>query len=188
MDEFCKDDIPRLCDHSLLRNSSRHTRPCSLAESYVSSGRDLTLEHILQQGSALYPISFVLQYEFVHESMSCNQVFTSLYEDSSSSTLQHSYFTSLSSSPLSKSIKFSSPKSVFFYGRGGTQNLSCVYKFETPAEQKVELSILRASFGNKHCKSYIDPLVDRWACNSNERSLGKDGIAELQVNYQHLII
>lgn len=26
--QFCKDDKPRLCDHALLSNSSRLTRPC----------------------------------------------------------------------------------------------------------------------------------------------------------------
>ena len=183
MGEFCKYDAPRLCDHSLLRNSSRHTRPCSLAESYVSSGRDLTLEHILRQGSALYPVSFVLRYEFVHESMSCNHVFTSSSIASSSSSLQPSSLSSSGSSSSSKSGKFASPESVFFYGRGGAQNLSCVYRFEAEPEQRIELSILRASFGDKKCKSYVDPLVDRWACNRDRVKPKKDGIAELQVCY-----
>ncbi|XP_015605367.1 uncharacterized protein LOC107272589 [Cephus cinctus] len=155
MGQFCKDDIPHLCDHSLLRNSSRHTRPCSLAESYVSTGRDLTLEHVLRQGSALYPISFVLRYEFVHESMSCNQIFTSSSNSTSSSS---------SSSSSARSGKFTSPKSVFFYGRGGSQNLSCVYRFEAEPDQRVELSIVSASFGDRECTSYMDPLVNRWAC------------------------
>lgn len=179
MGEFCKYDVPRLCDHSLLRNSSRHTRPCSLAESYVSSGRDLTLEHILRQGSALYPVSFVLRYEFVHESMSCNHVFTSSSFASSSTSLQ----SLSSSSSSSKSGKFNSPKSVFFYGRGGAQNLSCVYRFEAEPEQRIELSILRASFGDKQCKSHVDPLVDRWACNRDKSKSKKNGIAELQVRF-----
>lgn len=192
MGEFCKYDVPRLCDHSLLRNSSRHTRPCSLAESYVSSGRDLTLEHILRQGSALYPVSFVLRYEFVHESMSCNHVFTSSSFASSSSAASSSSSSSSSSwqasslSSSSKSGKFTSPKSVFFYGRGGAQNLSCVYRFEAEPEQRIELSILRASFGDKQCKSYVDPLVDRWACNRDRGKPKKNGIAELQVCYQYL--
>lgn len=176
MGEFCKYDIPRLCDHSLLRNSSRHTRPCSLAESYVSTGRDLTLEHILRQGSALYPVSFVLRYEFVHESMSCNHIFTSSSFTSLSPSLQ-----SQSSSSSLKSGKFYSPKSVFFYGRGGAQNLSCIYRFQAEPEQRIELSILRASFGDKQCKSYVDPLVDRWACYRDKSKSRKNGIAELQV-------
>ncbi|XP_012251545.2 uncharacterized protein LOC105683496 [Athalia rosae] len=168
MGEFCKDDIPRLCDHSLLRNSSRHTRPCTLSESYVSTGRDLTMEHILRQGSALYPISFVLRYEFVHangdggvpvhESMSCNEVFKS---------------------SVSRAGKFTSPKSVFFYGRGGAQNLSCIYRFEADSEQRVQLSISAASFGERLCDSYVDQLIGRWECVYNSE---KDGISEIEIS------
>ncbi|GLH11483.1 Cubilin [Gryllus bimaculatus] len=85
--EFCKDESPRLCDHALLSNSTRFTRPCALAESYVSSGPELTLETFLRQGSALYPVSFVLRYEFVDTALegapvrgaasACDRVFTS---------------------------------------------------------------------------------------------------------------
>lgn len=144
MGEFCKDEIPRLCDHSLLRNSSRYTRPCSMSESYISTGRYLTLEQVLRQGSALYPVSFVVRYEFVHEASSCNRVFAA----------------GASSDP----VTFGSPKSVFFFGRGGAVNLSCTYRFETGSDKRLELVITRASFGQRNCKSKIDPLVNRWSC------------------------
>lgn len=156
MGQYCKDEVPRLCDHSLLRNSSRRTRPCSLAESYVSTGRDLTLENILCQGSALYPVSFVLKYEFVHGMSSCNHLFTSVPSAASAAT----------PSSVSKTGQFSSPRNVFFFGRGGAQNLTCNYRFEAEPEQRVEISIVRASFGDKSCTSFMDPLVNRWACSS----------------------
>ncbi|XP_023246142.1 uncharacterized protein LOC106639496 [Copidosoma floridanum] len=163
MGEFCKDEVPRLCDHSLLRNGSRHTRPCSMAESYVSTGRHLTLEHVLRQGSALYPVSFVVRYEFVHEASSCNRV---LSAGGSASEFQ----------------SFGSPRSVFFYGRGGAANLSCVYRFEVGPDRRLELAITRASFGGRSCKSRIDPLVNRWSC---ERPTGNnrrtEGTAELRL-------
>ncbi|XP_076375175.1 uncharacterized protein LOC117229697 [Megalopta genalis] len=171
--QFCKDDTPRLCDHSLLRNGSRHARPCSLAESYVSTGRALTLEHILRQGSALYPISFVLRYEFVHEAVPCNHVFGSASASSTSSTSS----LSLSSAKIGR---FASPKSVFFYGRGGAQNVSCVYRFEAEPDHRIELSITRASFGSKGCSSYVDPLVNRWTCDRRFDS-AKFGSAELVI-------
>lgn len=177
MGQFCKDDIPRLCDHSLLRNSSRHTRPCSLAESYVSTGRDLTLEHILRQGSALYPISFVLRYEFVHEAVSCNHVFTS----ASSSAPSASSLSSSTAMLSSNAGKFVSPRSVFFYGRGGAQNLSCVYRFEAEPDRRIELSFARASFGGKSCASYVDPLVNRWTCDRRMADVKKFGMADLVV-------
>ncbi|XP_034949429.1 uncharacterized protein [Chelonus insularis] len=175
MGQFCKDEIPVLCDHSLLRNSSRHTRPCSLAESYVSTGRDLTLEHILRQGSALYPISFVLRYEFVHNAMSCHLVFAS----SAKSSSNHVGSSMKKSTGISG--KFTSPKSVFFYGRGGAHNLSCVYRFEAEADQKIEITISKAFFGDKICMSYVDPLVNRWTCDRRTSDIKINGYAELVV-------
>ncbi|CAG5108501.1 Similar to Cdcp2: CUB domain-containing protein 2 (Mus musculus) [Cotesia congregata] len=179
------DDSNNNNNDDLLRNSSRHTRPCSLAESYVSTGRDLTLEHILRQGSALYPISFVLRYEFVHNSMSCHLVFTS----SSSFSFSSSFLGGSSrhdESVVKKSAgisgKFSSPKNVFLYGRGGAQNLSCVYRFEAEQDQKVEISISRASFGDKVCMSYVDPLVNRWTCDRRTSDVKLTGLAELVVS------
>lgn len=180
MGQFCKDDTPRLCDHSLLRNGSRHARPCSLAESYVSTGRDLTIEHVLRQGSALYPISFVLRYEFVHEPVSCNRVFASASTSSTSSTSSSSSLPSSLSSPVTIG-KFASPKSVFFYGRGGAQNVSCVYRFETEPDHRIELSLTTASFGDKGCSSYVDPLVNRWSCDRRIADSGNLGTARLVV-------
>ncbi|PSN40360.1 hypothetical protein C0J52_25208 [Blattella germanica] len=156
--EFCKDEVPRLCDHSLLSNSSRFTRPCALAESYVSSGSELTLEQFLRQGSALYPVSFVLRYEFVDTSLEgapikdsanpCDRVFTS--------------------SPQSPSTgRFQSPRSVFFYGRGGSQNLSCVLRFEAAQGERVRLTFTRARFGDRPCVSRLDARTGRWMCSPN---------------------
>lgn len=178
MGQFCKDDIPLLCDHSLLRNSSRHTRPCSLSESYVSTGKDLTLEHILRQGSALYPISFVLRYEFVHNSISCDEIF-------SSSSIKNPSQLSSNKSTIKNNIlsgKFTSPKSVFFYGRGGAQNLSCTYKFVTDKNHKIELILKKALFGDKKCMTYIDPLVNRWTCERNKYDVKNNGFAEIIIS------
>jgi hypothetical protein len=50
---FCKDHVPRSCDHALLTNSTRSTRPCSLAESFLSSGDTLTLELRVTESTAL---------------------------------------------------------------------------------------------------------------------------------------
>lgn len=161
MGEFCKDDVPRLCDHGLLRNLSRFTRPCNMSESYVSSGRYLTLEHVLRHGSALYPVSFVVRYEFVHEAAAtCNRLFK----------------------PNSQSSQgmvngFGSPKSVFFYGRGGSANLNCIYRFEPGPERRLEISINRAHFGGRHCVSRTNFLVNRLACHA---SPGDTALARLK--------
>lgn len=153
--EFCKDEVPRLCDHSLLSNSSRFTRPCALAESYVSSGSELTLEQFLRQGSALYPVSFVLRYEFVDTSLEGAPI-----KDSANPCDR--VFTSSSVSPSTG--RFQSPRSVFFYGRGGAQNLSCVLRFEAAQGERVRLTFTRARFGDRPCTSRLDSRTDRWMC------------------------
>ncbi|XP_075218190.1 uncharacterized protein LOC142322980 [Lycorma delicatula] len=159
--EFCKDEVPRLCDHTLLSNSSRFTRPCSLAESYVSSGPELTLEQFLRQGSVLFPLSFMLRYEFVDTSLEgvhvrnsdnpCDRAFMSI------------------SSP--NTGRFQSPRSVFYYGRGGSHNLSCILRFEPQSNERVRLTFTRARFGDRPCVTEEDSRTGRWKCvigpNSN---------------------
>lgn len=175
--EFCKDEVPRLCDHTLLSNATRYTRPCSLAESYVSSSSELTLEQHLRQGSALYPFSFVLRYEFVDTTQEgspnkdsdnpCDRVFTS--------------------TQAARSGRFHSPRSVFFYGRGGAQNISCTLRFEASQNERVRITFTRAKFGDRPCVSDIDVRTDRYHCSINKsrnwKNLGmKDGVAELWIS------
>lgn len=177
--EFCRDEVPRLCDHALLSNATRFTRPCTRAESYVSSGPELTLEQHLRQGSALFPFSFILRYEFVDATQEgldnknsdnqCDRVFNSSYSPHIG--------------------RFHSPKSVFFYGRGGSQNISCVLRFEANPYERIKITFLRAKFGDRQCTSRIDSRTDRYQCaykQSKRRnfrfSQSKIGIAELWVS------
>ncbi|CAG2066057.1 unnamed protein product [Timema podura] len=50
---YCKDQVPRSCDQSLLANITRFPRPCSLTESFLSTGDSLTLELRLSESTAL---------------------------------------------------------------------------------------------------------------------------------------
>ena len=50
---FCKDQVPRTCDHALLINNTRSTRPCSLSESFFSTGDTMTLELRVAESTAL---------------------------------------------------------------------------------------------------------------------------------------
>lgn len=179
--EFCRDEVPRLCDHALLSNATRFTRPCARAESYVSTGPELTLEQHLRQGSALFPFSFILRYEFVditkegldntNSGNECDRVFNSTY------------------SPLLG--RFHSPRSVFHYGRGGSQNISCILRFEVGQSERIKLTILRAKFGDRQCVSKIDERTERYQCASPQPitkrrnfrfSPLKTGVAELSVS------
>lgn len=163
MGQFCKDDKPKLCDHSLLSNSSRKTRPCGLKESYVSSGSDLTVAQTIRYGNVMYPVSFVLRYEFVDLSQEgaqltlnpCDRIFTSA------------------------SGKFYSPRITFLYGRGGQKALNCAYHFEGGERKRLLINFERVGLGHKQCHSYFDPESDRWKCSNDDHI---DGIAQIHVS------
>lgn len=76
----------------------------------------------------------------------------------------------------SPSGKFYSPKITFLYGRGGQSDLNCAYHFESHDYQRLKITFLRASFGNKGCRSKFDPEIDRWKCR---RRYNRKGIAQL---------
>lgn len=161
--QFCKDDKPRLCDHALLSNSSRLTRPCSLSESYVSTGSDMTIIHTLKYETVLYPVHFSLHYEFIDFSQegvqmnknSCDRRFTEIKG------------------------RFYSPKITFLFGRGGQSELNCHYQFETLEPQKLKLTFNKAGFGRKECQTDFNPEINRWECNSRSEL---DGIATVSVS------
>ncbi|XP_059482950.1 uncharacterized protein LOC132201076 [Neocloeon triangulifer] len=170
--EFCRDESPRLCDHSLLSNSTRFPRPCTADESYLSTGPKFTLEHFLRYGTALHPVSFVLRYEFVDVSQGGAPVTTTAPPFSLPATspgpwtcdreFKHD-FRKLSGGD---SGTFRSPKAVFFYGRGGNANLTCMYWFLVAREQQqsVRLTVNRAKFGERRCVTRFDPDTGRRRC------------------------
>lgn len=61
---------------------------------------------------------------------------------------------------------FRSPRAVFFYGRGGNSNLTCLYKFEAlrDRQQSVRLTIKRARFGERKCVTRVDMDTGRKRC------------------------
>lgn len=128
--QFCKDDKPKLCDHSLLKNSSRLTRPCGLSESYVSSGSDLTISHSIRYGSVLYPVSFVLRYEFVDLAQEGAQITRNPCDRMFQETTG----------------RFFSPKITFLYGRGGQEDLNCAYQFESEEQQRLKVTYFMLVF------------------------------------------
>lgn len=55
---YCKDKVPKTCDHAILQNTSR---PCSLGESFVSSGSSLTIEMRMIESTALRQVFFYIE-------------------------------------------------------------------------------------------------------------------------------
>ncbi|GFG32351.1 hypothetical protein Cfor_10995 [Coptotermes formosanus] len=156
---FCKDQVPRSCDHALLTNSTRSTRPCSLAESFLSSGDSLTLELRIAESTALRPVSFRALYEFVDLHQDGEQYGTGPCSRK---------FVSRSQGPISdRPQNFQSPKNVFLYGRGGSQNISCTYRFVAQRGERVKIRITQLQTGGRRCVNVQQPDLGRFQCDAN---------------------
>ncbi|KAI4504001.1 hypothetical protein M0802_000472 [Mischocyttarus mexicanus] len=156
---YCKDKVPRTCDHAILQNVSR---PCSLGESFVSSSNSLTIEMRMIESTALRPVNFRALYEFVD-----------LYQDGEA----------YGSGPCSRAFysrnrdtypdrRFQGPRDIFLFGRGGSKNLSaawngfcsCVYRFEGEHDEVVKLRFNRLLNGNRTCRSVSSSDFNRLLC------------------------
>ncbi|XP_035718354.1 uncharacterized protein LOC118440021 isoform X1 [Vespa mandarinia] len=148
---YCKDKVPRTCDHAILQNVSR---PCSLGESFVSSGNSLTIEMRMIESTALRPVNFRALYEFVdlhqdgeaYGSGPCSRAFYSRNRDTYPDR------------------RFQGPRDIFLYGRGGSKNLSCVYRFEGEHDEVVKLRFNRLLNGNRTCRSVSSSDFNRLLC------------------------
>ncbi|XP_066996199.1 uncharacterized protein [Anabrus simplex] len=173
--DHCDFDPPRLCDHTSLGNATRATRPCSPEESYVSSGSFLTVAHTTAEGTALHPTTFRLHYEFVDTRMGGEPWAGRKGDDTPPPQPCSRIFRHM------KSGEIWSPRNVFLYGRGGAHNLSCVFRVEAAAGEKVRLTLHNASFGESPaCSTEPDPHTGRPRCMRNSDVLDAR-IAELKL-------
>lgn len=174
--EFCKEqDLPRLCDHALLGNDTRHVRPCAAKESYTSSANELTVEIYLKQGSVLFPLQFLLRYEFVEQSAERRQG----PEDAGPAACSRTF--------VSGSGYFGSPKNVFFYGRGGRRNLTCVFRFVPGSpEERVRVTVSRIHSVSETCTTETDARTDRSRCvYGTGSSAASDGVGGSRDDVTH---
>ncbi|XP_034840103.1 uncharacterized protein [Maniola hyperantus] len=153
---FCRERAPRTCEHALLRKS----RACGRTESFLSKGDSLTLELKLTQGTALKPVFFKALYEFVdlHQDGepwgrgACSRRFVSR---------------SFPEAPPDPPITFSSPRDVFLYGRGGTRNISCTYRFEANPGEVIRLRVWGVRNGGRLCRSVHSAHSPWFRCGGN---------------------
>ncbi|XP_011559939.3 uncharacterized protein LOC105390349 [Plutella xylostella] len=139
---FCRERAPRTCEHALMRRS----RACARTESFLSKGDSLTLELKLTQGTALKPVFFKALYEFVdlHQDGEpwgrgpCSRRFASR---------------SFPEAPPDPPVTFSSPRDVFLYGRGGSRNISCTYRFEANPGEVIRVRVWGVRSGGRLCRS-----------------------------------
>ncbi|XP_073982377.1 uncharacterized protein isoform X2 [Rhodnius prolixus] len=152
---YCKEQVPRSCDHHILKNNSR---PCYQSESFLSSGNSATIELTITEATALRPVSFKALYEFVdlhqdgesYGSGKCSRLFTQKH------LLPALYYTSQN---------FASPRDIFLYGRGGSKNISCSYRFEAQKGERVRLTITNLRTGNRtDCETHNEGGGGRLQC------------------------
>uniref|UniRef100_A0ABD2X352 CUB domain-containing protein n=1 Tax=Trichogramma kaykai TaxID=54128 RepID=A0ABD2X352_9HYME len=151
MARYCKDKVPRSCDHVILQNTSR---PCSPAESFISSSGSLTIELFVSETTALRPLDFRALFEFVdlyqdgdpYGDTPCSRIFYSRNRDTYPDR------------------RFRGPRDIFLYGRGGAKNLTCVYRFEAEHDEVVKLRFNKLLNGNRSCRSVSSPDYNRLIC------------------------
>lgn len=59
---------------------------------------------------------------------------------------------------------FRSVRNVFLFGRGGTRNLKCIYKFEGMRGERVRIKLRKVTTMNRQCMSRVDEDINRSFC------------------------
>jgi hypothetical protein len=95
------------------------------------------LEFNTATGTALYPYSFSVNYEFVDTEMSGDLL--RFDENNEEDKKMEGEFALCSRTFRNRRGEFRSPRNVFLHGRGGAKNLSCLYRFEANAGEQVRI-------------------------------------------------
>lgn len=118
-------------------------------ESYLSTGPDLTMEYKPNPNGPIMrlygPVSaFKLRYEFVDTSLGGAPLDKSnklspfhAPEPAALTQYQSKSCNRLFKSTLTSRGVFRSPSNVFFYGRGGSENITCTIRFEARMGESV---------------------------------------------------
>ena len=172
-------------------------RPCSPGlQSYVSSGRGLTLTQTVRESTAVAGLDWVLHYEFVTSARS---------EVSSRQTgARHSQSPAVvtavtaaaaaavipSAEPADCDQEFRSdmagggymtmqeyalgtPRNLFLFGRGGRENITCKFRLVGSATQRVQLRFTNISMGGRACKTVFDNSLGQYRCEMAEDRAGE---------------
>lgn len=93
------------------------------------------LEFHTATGTALYPYSFSINYEFVDTEMGGDLL--GFDENDEEDKKAENEFALCSRTFRNRRGEFRSPRNVFLHGRGGAKNLSCLYRFEASLGEQV---------------------------------------------------
>ncbi|XP_028967208.1 uncharacterized protein LOC100902960 [Galendromus occidentalis] len=153
---FCEKTSPRICARAAEFPQNIPLRPCRLPDdSYLSTGSDLIIRQKFYKSSdiPLRRSSFIARYEFVDTEQAgvdmgphhgpCHRHF-----QSSTSKFGH----------------FASPKNVFMYGRGGSENITCSYYFSGMASEKLRIYLTNLNLPTTQCSHFYDEATQRYTC------------------------
>ncbi|XP_070492853.1 uncharacterized protein [Chironomus tepperi] len=171
--EFINNEAPKLCDQAIndYQTDSIKMRHCTPLESYISTGRDMKLEFHTATGTALYPYSFSVNYEFVDTEMGGD--FLKFDEHNDDDKKMESEYPLCSRTFRNRRGEFRSPRNVFLHGRGGAKNLSCLYRFEANVGEQIRITLYNISFGESgFCSTENDIHTGRPRCQIPDSTSG----------------
>lgn len=154
---FCEKTFPKVCARAADNPDYVPVRPCKVPdESYLSRGPGLIIKHNVYTTPELstWSSSFTLRYEFVDMRQHGIPI------PADSQTLCDRRF----DSRTNHIGTVNSPKNVFFFGRGGSQNISCSYEFMGLPSERVVLTFTDIRLRSTNCEHHYDPMVQRHTC------------------------
>ncbi|XP_023229644.1 uncharacterized protein [Centruroides vittatus] len=167
---FCGKSTPRVCARAADHPDNIPVRPCTYpSDSYISTGSEMIVKQNFFATTELTSktSAFVARYEFVDTSQDGSQV---------NNTLCDRKFERWSG----QRGTFSSPRNVFFYGRGGRENISCSYYFMGLGSERIRITFVKVKLRSSLCDNYYDDVVQRYKC----RMWSEDTSSRLLVSEQ----
>ncbi|XP_050696150.1 uncharacterized protein LOC126985386 [Eriocheir sinensis] len=148
----CRDTELRTCHRARRLKEDASVRPCDRNESYVSTGRNLSIQQLFEDGSIVTKVSFLLRYEFVDRRQTGDWVGDPCQRVIRSDGAERGSFT------------FSAPRDVFLYGRGGRSAVSCSWRLLGAPDQVVRLTITALQTGSSSCRREVNRQTKALRC------------------------
>lgn len=178
---FCEKSSPKVCSHAHDFAYFIPQRPCKRdRESYLSSGSDFTLAYTTFKSSELTTSglpTWSARYEFIDNTMFGAPVGNAISEQAACEgcddrpSCDREFYSIDRASQMSTRPKgiqrgrFASPKNVFYFGRGGTADLSCTTTFHGTANELVRIRVERLSLKTEtRCSTQFDKNQARYVC------------------------
>lgn len=155
--KFCEKSSPRVCGRATDSHNYLPAIPCTYPEeSYLSATSQLTIKQHHFKASNMYSAgsAFVARFEFVDtkeygqpvEGTPCDRLFVSA--DSPRGELR-------------------STRNLFHFGRGGSRDMTCSYRFVGRNNQKLRLHLTSFRLNSTNCRHAMDPVSGLYNCRAS---------------------